>query len=356
MAIEKMPEDLARVVTALLTGSTKVGTGSAELSSLTRLGGDGSNRGFWRLAWADGRSLLAIAPAGPERQWLREARAGYRIGRHLHGRGVPVPAISGYDPASGILLCEDLGTVHLHDIAVATDWNDQRSIARLRDLYYQAVKELAGMQCLARTGFDPGWCWDTPRYDRDLMLARESGYFLRACWQGLLGQDVPEGLTAELTALAEAAAGAPADFFLHRDFQSRNIMVKDGQVRIIDYQGGRLGPLAYDLASLLLDPYAGLPQWLQEELYQQYLGQLQGYLEIDADSFARWYVALALQRNLQIVGAYAYLSSIAGKPFFRQYLAPALASLAGLARICDTPSLPILYQVVQRARELLPRL
>ena len=89
------------------------------------------------------------------------------------------------------------------------------------------------MQEAGARGFDCGWCWDTPRYDRELMVDRESGYFLRAFWQDGLGRAAPEGIEAEFQEIASLACGGE-DVFLHRDFQSRNIMIKDGLHRFID--------------------------------------------------------------------------------------------------------------------------
>ena len=107
-------------------------------------------------------------------------------------------------------------------------------------------------------------------------------------------------------------------------------MLTDGAVRFIDFQGGRIGPWAYDLASLLLDPYAALPETMQERLMDVYLQSLQQEMEYDPDQFRHEYVFLALQRNLQILGAFAFLSQVRQKPFFAQFLRPALASLSRL--------------------------
>jgi aminoglycoside/choline kinase family phosphotransferase len=193
------------------------------------------------------------------------------------------------------------------------------------------VIALAQMQVLGRENFKPAWCWDTPCYDRKLMLERESGYFLRALCRDLLKLELDEAaLAQEFSRLADQAGQADASFFLHRDFQSRNIMVQPGRVRFIDYQAGRLGPLAYDLASLLIDPYAALPQAMQNTLLEQYLDALNALLPYDREQFRREYLPLAIQRNLQILGAFAFLSSQRGRPFFAQYIPPALHSLRSL--------------------------
>jgi aminoglycoside/choline kinase family phosphotransferase len=195
-------------------------------------------------------------------------------------------------------------------------------------LYEETIDQLIVMQTEAAIDFDERWCWDTPRYDRQLMLVRESGYFIRSFWQEMLGRPIPDGLEDEFLGIADQAAEAPAGFFLHRDFQSRNLMVKDGQIRIIDFQGGRRGPLAYDLASLLIDPYAALPRALQDQLLHRYLERLGRRMpDIDSRAFLRHYSLLALQRNLQIIGAFAFLSRVRGKVFFADYIRPAVVML-----------------------------
>jgi len=352
MTTVSLPVEIHAAIDRLLR-SGDISRLASSPSALEVLAGDGSNRRFWRLTFSGGEQAILVAPEKMEEKYLREAEGVWRIGRHLRCCGVPVPELYGYEPGSGILLLEDLGDVHLHRLACETDFGREESAARLRGQYHQALEILVGMQLDAAKDFDPHWCWDTPRYDRQLMLERESGYFLGAFWQGLLGQPIPDGLQAEFTELAETAMQAPSSCFLHRDFQSRNLMIKDGRVRVIDFQGGRFGPLGYDLASLLLDPYAGLPPWFQEELYRYYMQRLAERAEIDPDQFLRWYQVLALQRNLQIIGAFAYLSEVRGKTFFRSYLAPALASLAHLSRNCRQPSLPVLADVAGRAQKLL---
>jgi aminoglycoside/choline kinase family phosphotransferase len=286
---------------------------------------DGSSRRFFRLRDADGQGCLAILPPKHDPRGRDEAEAYVRIGTHLQRCGAPTPEILAFDPVTGLALCEDLGDRRLYEEV------HERGIEPCLNLYEQAVLRLARMQVRAAEGFDPAWCWDTPRYDQPLMRERESGYFLRACCTNLLGLDFDRpAVEAECAHLAEAAAQAPAHFFLHRDFQCRNIMVTGGAVRFIDFQGGRLGPLAYDLASLLLDPYAALPAPMQDHLLAVYLSALRELIPYDPEQFRHEFLLLALQRNLQILGAFAFLSQVRHKPFFAQFLRPALASLRGL--------------------------
>ena len=292
---------------------------------ITDLVPDGSSRRFFRVRGSGVGSYIAVLPPQHDGLGMDEAAAFARIGRHLHRTGVPVPAICAHDPGTGLVLCEDLGTRRLFE--QVAEYGPEQSLS----LYEQTVCCLARMQIRAAKGFDPSWCWDTPRYDRRLMEERESGYFLQACCTDLLGLEFDRAaVTAECALLAAEASRAPARFFLHRDFQCRNIMLQGSKVWFIDFQGGRLGPLAYDLASLLLDPYAGLPQTMQQHLQAVYLETLQKEMSYDADQFRREYILLALQRNLQVLGAFAFLSHMRGKTFFARFLQPALASLADL--------------------------
>jgi aminoglycoside/choline kinase family phosphotransferase len=191
------------------------------------------------------------------------------------------------------------------------------------------------MQVRSFADFKTDWCWDSPKYDQKIMLERESGYFLQALCSDMLKIPVDrQPVEREFEDLADLAGQAEANFFLHRDFQSRNIMIKQGKAHFIDYQAGRLGPLGYDLASLLVDPYAALPAGMQDGLVACYLDELTQLVPYDKEQFKKEYLVLSLQRNLQILGAFAFLSHRRGKPFFQQYIKPALHSLqTNLARV-----------------------
>ena len=303
---------------------------------------DGSMRLFCRLQHENGQQVIAIAPPAASAHDIAEAAAGWHIGRHLFACQVPVPEPLAFDCRSGVLVCEYLGHVRLHDLITARGLTSE-----VVELYRQAVVELANMQLSGRENFDTSWCWDTPRYDQQLMVERESGYFLRALCGDLLGVEFSKKIiAAECAELARLAAEADASFFLHRDFQSRNIMVCNGSVRFIDYQAGRLGPLGYDLSSLLIDPYAALPGKLQDELFGLYVQTLGLRLGCSQEVFLENYLLLALQRNLQILGAFAFLSHQRQKPFFRKYLQPALVSAHHLLGRIDPPGFPALNRLV----------
>lgn len=317
------------------------------------LAGDGSQRAFFRLRFAGQAAVIAVLPACRDMAQMAEARAAWLIGRHLHRAGVPVPEPLAHDEECGVILFEDLGDLRLHDSLCGRAAGDDAELLRI---YGEVVRELARMQVLGGQGFQESWCWQTPRYDRELMLSRESGYFLEALCQGLLGlRPDTASLRREFEEIAGHAAAAPGQFFLHRDFQSRNLMLKDGRVRIIDFQGGRLGPLGYDLASLLIDPYAGLPQAVQDTLLAQYLRELARHTAYDPDRFRQEYFYLALQRNLQILGAFAFLGGRRGKPFFLPFIRPALLTLHARLAKEGRGRYPVLSQLVETCQEQINR-
>ncbi len=320
-------------------------SGSGQGLSFDSIAGDGSSRKFWRIMDGDQSLCLAVAPPCPDGPGLAEARASRAIGLHLLAQGMNVPEQYGWDVESGILLFQDLGDVKLHDAVLEAkqikEWQEQ-----VKPTYRKVVQDLAAMQVRGAQGFDTTWCWDGKRYDKALMLERESGYFLRAFWQNYLGKSEPEGIVEEFTYIAERASLIPADYFLHRDFQSRNIMLHQNIPCVIDFQGGRLGPLAYDLASLLIDPYAALPFEFQEELVGLYLDALEDMQDVNRRLFVEEYLLLALQRNLQIVGAFSFLTKERGKLFFKQFLRPALLSLSGLLECEMFAELMVLKKMV----------
>jgi hypothetical protein len=351
MREESLPERLIRI----LLQNRLLADGEQELLSISWLAADGSMRRFARITRGNEPLCLAVMPASADSREMAEAASAWHIGHHLQLRGVPVPRLLAREEDSGTILFEDLGDVRLHDLVAATDFSDERERSRLLATYRQVIDLLVVMQVEGADGFDARWCWDSPCYDRRLMLERESGYFLRAFWKDLLALDVPAGVESEFSAVADQASQAAGDFFLHRDFQCRNIMIKEGRVRFIDYQGGRRGPLGYDLASLLIDPYAALPDDFRSELFAYYLVVLGSRLKIDADLFRRQYAALALQRNLQIIGAFAFLSGARGKNFFAGYIRPAVEQLRERLRNPLFADLKNLRSMVEAALALLDK-
>jgi aminoglycoside/choline kinase family phosphotransferase len=315
---------------------------------ISKLAGDGSDRLFYRLTNEQTASLIIVFPGNSNPKGLQEARAAFLLGRHFHSKGISVPDILGFSGESGAIIFADLGNEHLQTrIKCQPD--------QLITCYEKTIDSLIDLQLKGRNDFPQAACWDTLRYDRQLMLERESGYFYKEFCRGLLGLAENTKLDSEFQKLADLAADQPAGFVLHRDFQSRNIMMHRDRAVIIDFQGARLGPLAYDLASLLLDPYAGLGTDQQQYLREYYLTRISKLIKINFNDFLSGYYYLALQRNLQILGAFAFLSQKKGKIFFKQYINPAVVSLADLLCQPAGRSFPQLRKLVEIIRNKLNR-
>lgn len=293
---------------------------SEEGWSARPIAGDGSARLFWRIhASRPEASYVAMQNAPKDAYADRENMAYLRIGRHLRARGIPLPEIHCFDPAGGWFMLEDLGDLSLQE--------DHRQGGSLHH-HEAALEVLLRLQTEGVKGFDPGWTCQTERYDPFVMRRYESEYFRDAFLRGYLGlkSEWPE-LSAPFDFLAERASRAPAEFLLHRDFQSRNIMVSGKGIGVLDWQGARLGPLAYDVASLVIDPYTDLPPRARKHLLERYAGLLDSCNPARAEVFQESFPYLALQRNLQILGAFSFLSKVRGKRSFEAYIPRALHSL-----------------------------
>jgi len=282
--------------------------------------GDGSMRRFVRVFNNDDPCCLAVTPASCEQRDQAEFRSSVAIARHLFGQGVPVPEVLGVDSGCGLILFEDLGDMRLHTKLQA----EREDVERI---YRSIVDALVHMQLSGAENFDQGWCYDGEIYDRQVMIGRESGYFYEAFWKDTLYGDDVFGLDEEFARLAHLAEAQFELFFMHRDFQSRNIMIKDDRIRIIDFQAGRLGPPGYDIASLLIDPYVGLSSRLQDDLLGYYVEKMQESGVVDVIKLKASYPYLAVQRNLQIIGAFSFLSGKRRKVFFKQFIYPSLIML-----------------------------
>jgi len=292
------------------------------------LSSDGSDRRFFKIQWK-GKPAVAIEPS-PGDIGISETYSYVAIGNHLARAGIPVPKIYDFNKDTGIILAEYLGDRHLQtEILVLIS---QSKWSQVKGLYQQALSLLARMQVWGCRGLNRGWCYDSEYYDSKLAKEREAFYFLRSFVEDLMGCSKTPKLEDELTRLAlQVDFIDDKEYFLHRDFQSRNILVRNGALRIIDFQGGRLGPLGYDVAALLLDPYVALPKYIWSELLQFYLDELDSLnIALDKAVFEKEFYLLALLRTMQALGAYSYLYLKKGKVFFKPYISPALANLKAL--------------------------
>ena len=306
-----------------------------------RLAGDGSDRNWFRLT--SGSHSLVLADHGIRNQHGNtEAGAFVAIDRHLKKAGVAVPEIVGFDTFSGLVILEDLGNTLLQQVVIRSSKTD-----KVVDRYRTVIRQLIAMSVAAGRSFDPDWTCQTPTYSRELILEKECRYFVEAFLQTYCGQPIqPADLDAEFSRLADRALEGGLTGFMHRDFQSRNIMVHAGKYYFIDFQGGRLGPLQYDLASLLIDPYVNLRLDMRNSLLDYAVDRISSEHGIDSQQFRYGYEYCCLTRNLQILGAFGHLSRNKGKAWFETYIPTAVSSLKHLLSTDHGREFPKLKRIV----------
>jgi aminoglycoside/choline kinase family phosphotransferase len=311
-----------------------------------RLEGDGSDRQWSRMK-GGGASLVLADHGLRSTTAVSEVDAFIQIGRHLKRQGLPVPAIYFADAFAGLVFLEDLGNTSLQSAVLAEP--DRR---KTMDRYRAVIDGVMALSMEGFKGFDPAWTYQTPAYTRDLILERECRYFCDAFLRGYAGLETRfADLQDEFGRIADHAPASALQGFMHRDLQSRNIMLTNDCFYFIDFQGGRIGPLQYDLASLLIDPYVGLTREEQEQLLDYAVRRLAVLRPVADQDFRRGFAYCALSRNLQILGAFGFLSTVKGKRQFRRYIPSALRGLATRLDDFGADAFPKLQGAVAQAAE-----
>jgi aminoglycoside/choline kinase family phosphotransferase len=267
---------------------------------------------------------------------VREENVAFlTFSRHFRRRGLPVPEIYGENLDQGAYLEEDLGDTTLFDFLSKHRSSD--SIApEVVEIYRRVVADLPRFQIEAGRDLDYSVCYPRASFDRQSInwdLNYFKYYFLRLA-------AIPfneQALEDDFDRLTDLLLEAPADYFLYRDFQSRNVMLRDGRPYFVDYQGGRKGALQYDIASLLFDAKADLPPELRQQLLNDYLDALANHIQLDREAFLRYYYAFVYVRIMQALGAYGFRGFYERKPHFLQSVPYALKNIRWLLHHAKLP-------------------
>jgi aminoglycoside/choline kinase family phosphotransferase len=312
-----------------------------EPDRVASLHGDASNRRLFRL---QGKRGTAIGVHGPD---PLENRAFLSFSRTFRAAGLPVPEIYDEDAAAGVYLEEDLGGETLFDVLGAGRRGSSLDAASVA-VYRQALRLLPRFQIEAGRNIDYGVCYPRASFDRQSMLW-DLNYF-KYYFLKLAGIPFSEqALEDDFERFAALLLAAPREHFLYRDFQSRNIMVRDGKPWFIDYQGGRRGALQYDVASILFDAKADLPFELRDSLLEEYLQAAGAVAPLDRGAFLTLYPFFAFVRIFQALGAYGLRGYYERKVRFLQSIPHAIRNLERLSIESPLPAeLPALGDVVRR--------
>lgn len=304
--------------------------------SVASLSGSGSNRRYARLS---GRGISCIGVTGTDRD---ENVAFLTLAEHFRRKGIPVPQVLAVSEDSMTYLQEDLGDVHLFD-------NQDEG------LLCSTMALLPKIQFEGADGLDFSVCYPEPSFSRRMIMF-DLNYF-KYCFLKASGLEFNEvKLQDDIEALAaDLLDGSEEEYvgntFMYRDFQSRNVMVHDSKPYFIDFQGGRRGPVLYDVASFVWHARSAYPHEIREKMLSSYLDALSAYVKVDETEFRRKLRLFVLFRLLQVLGAYGFRGLMEGKARFVESIPSAVSELRKLlAEPFD--AYPYLSETLMRLTEL----
>jgi aminoglycoside/choline kinase family phosphotransferase len=285
-----------------------------------------------------------VSAIGVRYDGREENVAFVEFSRHFRRHGLPVPEIYAQDLRHGAYLEEDLGDTTLFE-SLSRNRAGEAIAPKVIEAYRKVVAVLPRFQVEAGRDLNYKVCYPRKSFDRQ-SIAWDLNYFK---YYFLKLTNVPfneQALEKDFGRLTKFLLRADRDYFLYRDFQSRNMMLREGNPFFVDYQGGRKGALQYDIASLLFDAKADLPPPLREQLLEHYLDTLAGFIELDRELFMRHYYAYVYVRIMQALGAYGYRGFYERKAHFLQSVPYALKNVRWLL---DNVTLPIALPALMKA-------
>ena len=310
-----------------------------EAEQMSLLEASGSARKYYRMRHGD------VSVLGVYNNDSKENQAFLEFSRHFKSKAILVPDILIEDMERNIYLIEDLGNLTLYQCLCETRKHAEDFPESLITLYKQALKGLLDIQLYGGKDLDYTLCYPRAAFDRQSIawdLNYFKYYFLKLAKIGFDEQL----LENDFNVLTDFLLEADASFFLYRDFQSRNIMINNNQLYFIDYQGGRKGALQYDVASLLYDGKANIPQHIRDLLLDYYVSLLEKENSEQAKDFKKYYYAFVLIRIMQAMGSYGYRGFYERKTHFLQSIPFALKNLQWILENVKIPvEIPTLWQI-----------
>lgn len=315
-----------------------------EMTAFELLPASGSYREYCRIKSKNHHAI------GAHNADVKENQAFIAFTKHFFAENMPVPEIYAVNDAETCYLQEDLGNLTLFDYLSKAREREGFS-EKVVNVYKRVLLDLPKLQITAGQGIDYSYCYPRAAFDEQSMmwdLNYFKYYFLKLA-------KIPfdeQLLEDDFRTFTQYLLQAESDYFLYRDFQSRNIMLRDNKVAFIDYQGGRKGPLQYDLASLLYDAKADIPQDIRNELLDFYLDELEKYKDVKRDRFKAFFSGYVLIRIMQAMGAYGFRGFYEKKEHFLKSIPFALDNLAYLLENHTIPvALNELFKVLKAVSE-----
>ena len=313
---------------------------SVDAEGISVLPGSGSYRRYYRI------ETSGIPVIGVFNNDKKENEAFFSFTNHFTKLGLPVPEILAISEKHPVYLISDLGDRTLFGFLSGKRDNQIDFPEEIIELYKAVIDWLPRFQVEAGIELDYSKCYPRPAFDRQSMLWDLNYfkyYFLKLAKITFDEQKLED----DFATLTDFLLTAEGDYFMYRDFQSRNIMLVGAEPWFIDYQGGRKGPLQYDIASLLYDAKAAIPEPIRQELLSYYLKELNRYTKVDHDQFIKLYYGFVLIRILQAMGAYGFRGYYENKLHFLQSIPFAVRNLEYLLYNHRLPiSIPTLTSVL----------
>ena len=313
-------------------------TGTA-LTEITELPASGSNRRYFRLK---GGNITLIGAIGTN---LQENHSFIYLARHFREKGLRVPAVLAVSEDGQAYIQEDLGDQVLFGMVAQGRESGLYSSVET-DLLRRTIEQLPRLQFVGAQGLDWKNCYPQEAFDAR-MVDFDLNYF-KYCFLKATGLEFNEiELQEDFEKLKEDLLKDDDNTFLYRDFQARNVMIKDGDPWFIDFQGGRRGPIYYDVASFIWQARSRFPEDLKQDLIRTYLRALQQFKQVNEDEFRSRLRLFVLFRTLQVLGAYGFRGYFEKKPHF---LASVPYALSNLRKLLETPfeDYPYLNSILSR--------
>ena len=282
---------------------------------------------------------------------VEENEAFLTFSKHFHDLGLNVPEVFAVNAERTCYLQSDFGDdnlfAHVQKALMVGGFGEN-----VIQLYKQALCHLVKLQVFGHKGLDYSKAYPTERFDRQAIID-DLNYFKYYFVKPHEEIDFNETrLGKDFEAFANFVSQAPCDFFMYRDFQSRNIMVKDGELYFIDFQGGRKGPLNYDVVSLLYQVKAQIPQAIRDELVNYYKAELSQYMSPEAVKFDIYQPYFVYLRLMQVLGAYGFRGLIQKKSHFIESIPYALREIEALSKAAPLTAYPELQSVISQLNKL----
>jgi len=314
-----------------------------KILSNTELSASGSNRKYFRIV-SENNTVIGVEGTSVE-----ENNAFIQMAKHFYAKGLPVPRFIAKTLDGLHYLQEDLGDTLLFDF-IAEGRKTGVFCEPEKEMLRKTMRLLPKIQVKGAEGFNFSVCYPQPKFNERSILW-DLNYF-KYCFLKSTGLEFQENrLEDDFARLSDILLHAHTDAFMYRDFQSRNVMIKDGEPYFIDFQGGRKGPLYYDVASFLWQAKAKYSDELRAELLHEYLSALQELVPVDEAEFRSKLKHFVLFRTLQVLGAYGFRGYFEKKPHFLQSIPFAIENLREIIRD-DVSEYPYLLSILREMTEL----